>query len=188
MAELRSITCRMGSRSYLPPGTGERASLNPSQTGRYWVYLLGGIEGRVCLFTDNQSKYLIATGRRVEPMTSRSPVQRPNRHTIKLPQTVHPPCRKWNHLRSYLFTCCCQDGLTPLHCTARSGHEAAVDLLLERGAQVLAKTKNGLGPLHMAVQGDHVSCCRLLLYHKAPIDDVTVVRWMTSLLASSLWS
>ena len=37
-----------------------------------------------------------------------------------------------------------QDGLTPLHCTARSGHEAAVDLLLERGAQVLAKTKNGL--------------------------------------------
>jgi len=50
-----------------------------------------------------------------------------------------------------------------------------VDLLLERGAQVLAKTKNGLGPLHMAVQGDHVSCCRLLLYHKAPIDDVTVV-------------
>jgi len=66
--------------------------------------------------------------------------------------------------------------LTPLHCTARSGHEAAVDLLLERGAQVLAKTKNGLGPLHMAVQGDHVSCCRLLLYHKAPIDDVTVVR------------
>jgi len=70
---------------------------------------------------------------------------------------------------------CLQDGLTPLHCTARSGHEAAVDLLLERGAQVLAKTKNGLGPLHMAVQGDHVSCCRLLLYHKAPIDDVTVV-------------
>ena len=66
--------------------------------------------------------------------------------------------------------------MTPLHCTARSGHEAAVDLLLERGAQVLAKTKNGLGPLHMAVQGDHVSCCRLLLYHKAPIDDVTVVR------------
>ena len=27
----------------------------------------------------------------------------------------------------------------------------------------------------MAVQGDHVDCSRLLLYHKAPIDDVTVV-------------
>jgi len=47
---------------------------------------------------------------------------------------------------------------------------------------VLAKTKNGLGPLHMAVQGDHVSCCRLLLYHKAPIDDVTVVRLNTSVI------
>lgn len=68
-----------------------------------------------------------------------------------------------------------QDGLTPLHCAARSGHDQAVDLLLERGAQVLAKTKNGLGPLHMSVQGDHVDCSRLLLYHKAPIDDVTVV-------------
>lgn len=70
--------------------------------------------------------------------------------------------------------------MTPLHCASRSGHEGAVDLLLERGAQVLAKTKNGLGPLHMAVQGDHVSCCRLLLYHKAPIDDVTVVRLLPS--------
>ena len=26
----------------------------------------------------------------------------------------------------------------------------------------------------MAAQGDHVDCARLLLYHKAPIDDVTV--------------
>ena len=34
--------------------------------------------------------------------------------------------------------------------------------------------QNGLGPLHMAAQGDHVDCARLLLYHKAPLDDVTV--------------
>lgn len=26
----------------------------------------------------------------------------------------------------------------------------------------------------MAAQGDHVDCARLLLYHQAPIDDVTV--------------
>ena len=68
-----------------------------------------------------------------------------------------------------------QDGLTALHCAARSGHDNTVELLLERGAQVLAKTKNGLGPLHMAVQGDHFDCSRLLLLNKAPIDDVTVV-------------
>lgn len=36
--------------------------------------------------------------------------------------------------------------------------------------------QNGLGPLHMSAQGDHVDCARLMLYHKAPIDDVTVVR------------
>lgn len=50
-----------------------------------------------------------------------------------------------------------------------------VDLLLERGASVTCKTKNGLTPLHMSSQGDHVDCARLLLYHKAPIDEVTVV-------------
>lgn len=34
-----------------------------------------------------------------------------------------------------------QDGLTPLHCAARSGHDASVELLLERGAPLLARTK-----------------------------------------------
>lgn len=68
-----------------------------------------------------------------------------------------------------------QDGLTPLHCAARSGHDQVVDVLLERGACVTSKTKNGLTPLHMAAQGDHMDCARLLLYHDAPIDDVTIV-------------
>jgi len=69
-----------------------------------------------------------------------------------------------------------QDGLTPLHCAARSGHDKVVDLLLDREAPVMAKTKNGLGPLHMAIQGDHSDCARLLLLRHADINDVTVVR------------
>lgn len=68
-----------------------------------------------------------------------------------------------------------KDGLTPLHCAARSGHDQTVDILLERGASVAAKTKNSLTPLHMAAQGDHVDCVRLLLYRKAVIDDITIV-------------
>lgn len=36
---------------------------------------------------------------------------------------------------------CPQDGLTPLHCAARSGHDPAVEILLERGAPILARTK-----------------------------------------------
>lgn len=91
-----------------------------------------------------------------------------------------------------------QDGLTPLHCGARSGHEQVVEMLLSRGAPILSKTKvtpqsglplnallvsrhantfcrrqNGLSPLHMATQGDHLNCVQLLLHHDAPVDDVT---------------
>lgn len=34
--------------------------------------------------------------------------------------------------------------------------------------------QNGLAPLHMAAQGDHVDAARILLYHRAPVDDVTI--------------
>jgi len=68
-----------------------------------------------------------------------------------------------------------QDGLTPLHCAARSGHDPVVDMLLERGAPVASKTRNGLTSLHMAAQGDHVDSARVLIFHRAPIDEVTVV-------------
>lgn len=34
-----------------------------------------------------------------------------------------------------------RDGLTPLHCAARSGHDQVVDILLENGAPIRSKTK-----------------------------------------------
>lgn len=34
-----------------------------------------------------------------------------------------------------------RDGLTPLHCAARSGHDQVVDMLLENGAPIQSKTK-----------------------------------------------
>jgi hypothetical protein len=34
-----------------------------------------------------------------------------------------------------------RDGLTALHCAARSGHEQVVDMMLERGAPISSKTK-----------------------------------------------
>lgn len=35
--------------------------------------------------------------------------------------------------------------------------------------------QNGLAPLHMASQGDHVDAARILLYHRAPVDEVNNV-------------
>jgi len=52
-------------------------------------------------------------------------------------------------------------------------------VLLERGAPVSAKTRSGLTALHMAAQGDHFDTARVLLLHKAIIDDVTLVRLST---------
>lgn len=37
-----------------------------------------------------------------------------------------------------------------------------------------ATSQNGLSPLHMSAQGDHLECVKLLLQHKAPVDDVTL--------------
>lgn len=34
-----------------------------------------------------------------------------------------------------------RDGLTPLHCAARSGHERVVEVLLDRGAPITSKSK-----------------------------------------------
>ena len=77
----------------------------------------------------------------------------------------------WCNIEVYKW----QDGLTPLHCAARSGHDAVVELLLNRGAPMSAKTRNGLTALHMAAQGDHFDTARILILHKALIDDITVV-------------
>lgn len=41
-----------------------------------------------------------------------------------------------------------QDGLTPLHCGARSGHEQVVEILLDRGAPILSKTKVAIGTIN----------------------------------------
>ncbi|CAB4060411.1 ANK [Lepeophtheirus salmonis] len=72
--------------------------------------------------------------------------------------------------------------ITPLHVAAKwgknkygeSGHENVVELMIQKGAPISAKTKNGLAPLHMSSQGDHVDAARVLIHYKAPVDEVTV--------------
>lgn len=45
---------------------------------------------------------------------------------------------------------------------------------MDIGIQDMCILQNGLAPLHMASQGDHVDAARILLYHRAPVDEVTV--------------
>ncbi|KAK0138733.1 Ankyrin-1 [Merluccius polli] len=67
-----------------------------------------------------------------------------------------------------------QDELTPLHCAARNGHVRIIEILLDHGAPIQAKTKNGLSPIHMSAQGDHMDCIKQLLQYNAEIDDITL--------------
>lgn len=67
-----------------------------------------------------------------------------------------------------------QDGLSALHCAARSGHVATTAQLLKLGASVTSRTRRGLSALHLAVQGDHTQCVELLT-KACNMDDVTNV-------------
>ena len=75
---IRSVTCHMGSHSFTCyPTQVNTPRLNPSQTGRYSIYLPGGMEGWVDLVD------LIAPRPGVEPATFLSRVQRSTNATSK---------------------------------------------------------------------------------------------------------
>lgn len=62
------------------------------------------------------------------------------------------------------------NGYTPLHHAASLGLEKITRLLLERGANVRARTKDGETPLHIATDKGYVSVVEVLLEFEAPIE------------------
>lgn len=62
------------------------------------------------------------------------------------------------------------NGLTPLHQAAVSGHKDAVELLLANKADVNAKSNNGETPLHMAVMLGRKDVAKVLLAHGADVN------------------
>ncbi|KAG7279487.1 hypothetical protein CRUP_035873 [Coryphaenoides rupestris] len=59
------------------------------------------------------------------------------------------------------------NGITPLHIASRRGNVIMVRLLLDRGGQIDAKTKDDQTPLHCASRMGHKELVKLLLEHKA---------------------
>lgn len=69
-----------------------------------------------------------------------------------------------------------QHNITPLHVAAKWGKANMVALLLDRGANIEAKTRDGLTPLHCAARSGHEQVVDMLLERGAPISAKTKVQ------------
>lgn len=71
------------------------------------------------------------------------------------------------------------DGWTPLHLAAFFGHSELASALLDRGADVNARSSNGLknAPLHAAAAGGHSELVALLLSRGAEVNAVQEGGW-----------
>lgn len=68
-----------------------------------------------------------------------------------------------------------QHNITPLHVAAKWGKSNMVSLLLEKGANIESKTRDGLTPLHCAARSGHEQVVDMLLERGAPISCKTKV-------------
>ncbi|KAK2498524.1 hypothetical protein MC885_006168 [Smutsia gigantea] len=76
-----------------------------------------------------------------------------------------------------------KNDITPLHVASKRGNANMVKLLLDRGAKIDAKTRDGLTPLHCGARSGHEQVLEMLLdraapilsktKHNVPVDDVT---------------
>lgn len=72
-----------------------------------------------------------------------------------------------------LVNCCDEDGYTPLHRAAYSGHIEVVTALLAKGSKVNPRTIDGWTPLHSACRWSRVTVACCLLQHGAELNAQT---------------
>ena len=79
------------------------------------------------------------------------------------------------------------DGWTPLHLAAFFGHAKIVELLLSRGADVAARSRNPNGntPLHAALAGNHKLVAGLLIGRGADVNAADAAGWRPLHLAAA---
>jgi ankyrin repeat protein len=85
---------------------------------------------------------------------------------------VRDVVERWLDASPELVQAYADDGFTPLHLAAFFGRADVVRLLLDRGANIAAITRNDLEntPLHAAAAGRHLEVCALLIERGAPVD------------------
>ena len=66
--------------------------------------------------------------------------------------------------------CTNSDGWTPLHVASNEGHTQLIEILLEYGALIDARTKNFRTPLHIACIRGNFACIQTLLMNGADFD------------------
>lgn len=68
-----------------------------------------------------------------------------------------------------------QHNITPMHVAAKWGKIKMVNLLMSKGANIEAKTRDGLTPLHCAARSGHHEVVDILIEKGAPIGSKTKV-------------
>ena len=69
------------------------------------------------------------------------------------------------------------DGSSPLHLASQAGHVDIAQMLIDRGAEVSAQTKNGSTALHLASENGHVDLARMLIERGADVSAQKTNGW-----------
>lgn len=70
---------------------------------------------------------------------------------------------------------CWQHNITPLHVASKWGKLQMVEFLIDKGACIDSKTRDGLTPLHCAARSGHDQVVDILVINKAPLCSKTKV-------------